>query len=820
MIEIYLAILLFGLGTYLKKQSPIDSKPQPQLQPSVTQPGVTHPGITQPGITHPLQDAITISDNRYFEKDGENLYIYEKNTKDKIRALEDKYSSQLDEQCKTIAPRDFLGLLDNNSKDLYEKRRLDESSLQASDVSDNEVLKYQAKKDKIISKLTGTEIPVTDFTNSKIINKDGYGNIESLNNTWAIPYFGSAAKQSMKEGAFQNKLETFTGSAQYDFHKKEIKPFFVPSKNTSFVNGTPISTDILQNRYNQSNNRTNELPFEPETVGRGVGKGYKSDGVGGFHQFEINDIARPKNIDELRVLSNPKVTYKQPIVAGKGIDKRAKQGDVRKYRPDKFYITNEDHYFKTTGAQIKSKAPEKFIMKTPGRTTSRQVVGSAAPAVNRRPTNIPNFKKSTRNKYSSTGVRNTYQSGSWNADGALSDYGKRSIKLPPNERDTTKRTHITNLVDAVKAIIAPLQDKMKMTRKENIEGNPNPKGYMSANLPSKQTVYDPNDIAKTTIKETLIHDTREGHMAANMPSKQTVYDPNDIARTTIKETTLDTKMETQIKGATKLTVYDPNDLPKTTVKETTLHDTRCGNLTDQCAAKRPTKYNLTPPKTTVKETTIDNIHHTNVAFSAGDGKGYLASNYDAPATQRQSTSDNEYSGNVSAGVNDKGGYLSNEYDAPATQRQTTSDNEYTGSANSSSKASQSYNDAYNARTNPNKEIIAQGRAPTQTGVKVMASSEEQGEVGTNKQNAQINYQNSSVIGNSISAGTAFNYQENTHQTSQRIPLSNKPNIEWTNPQNQSPLDSNPYAISINRSNDGSSVAQYLMEPDTEDDEFV
>ena len=27
-------------------------------------------------------------------------------------------------------------------------------------------------------------------------------------------------------------------------------------------------------------------------VARGVGKGYKSNGSGGFHQFEINDIAQ------------------------------------------------------------------------------------------------------------------------------------------------------------------------------------------------------------------------------------------------------------------------------------------------------------------------------------------------------------------------------------------------------------------------------------------------------------------------------------------------------------------------------------------------
>ena len=90
-----------------------------------------------------------------------------------------------------------------------------------------------------------------------------------------------------------------------------------------------------------------------------------------------------------------------------------------------------------------------------------------------------------------------------------------------------------------------------------------------------------------------------------------------------------------------------------------------------------------------------------------------------------------------------------------------------------------------------------------------------------KQNAQINYQNSSVIGNSISAGTAFNYEENTIQSVQKIPLSNKPNIGMDHQKNQSPLDNNPYAIS-NRTNDTSAFSKYLCEPptDTEEEDFV
>ena len=159
--------------------------------------------------------------------------------------------------------------------------------------------------------------------------------------------FRKLSQSTYERRSFPKQIRNIYGTAQYDFHKKEIKPFFVPSKNTTFINGSPVNSDFLKSRFNQSNNRTNELPFESEMVARGVGKGYKSSGSGGFHQFEINDIARPKTVDELRALSNPKVTYKRPVISGKGIDKRSSQGNVRKYRPDKFYIATEDHLFKT-----------------------------------------------------------------------------------------------------------------------------------------------------------------------------------------------------------------------------------------------------------------------------------------------------------------------------------------------------------------------------------------------------------------------------------------------------------------------------------------
>ena len=61
-----------------------------------------------------------------------------------------------------------------------------------------------------------------------------------------------------------------------------------------------------------------------------MGQNYGNKGVGGFHQYDIQDIARPKTVDELRVLSNPKTTYKQPVLNGKGISVGSADVNVKK----------------------------------------------------------------------------------------------------------------------------------------------------------------------------------------------------------------------------------------------------------------------------------------------------------------------------------------------------------------------------------------------------------------------------------------------------------------------------------------------------------
>ena len=813
MIELYLATLLFGVGTYFGRNTKI-----PVMKNMAA-----------------IRDKnINSSENN---KKPKNLVVYNKQNDKNIFDLEKEYGKSLDSKCRKILPRDFTGLLNKKSQSEYEKKKISEANYL--NEIDSEILKYEPENNRVIkSKLTGNNIELSNFTKSSTIAKDGSAEDNSMNN-WALPHFGGRATQSMKVDSFQNKLETFTGSSKYNFHKKEIKPLFKPNKNIAFNNGSPIYNNNVKDRYIQSNNRNTELPFEQQKVGRGIGQNYGKNGVGGFHQFEIQDIAKPKNVDELRTLSNPKTTYKQPVLSGKGISSRSANVNVKKHRPDKFYTNSPSRYFKTPGANLKGKSPEKFILKSTGRSISKQIVGSAAPGSNIKPYKTPNFKRSTRNNYVNSGVRNLHVSGAWEETDELSDYGKKGIKLSPNERDTTQNKPQTlNFVESVKAIISPLLDKMKKTRKENIIGNPNPEGYLNVNIPNKQTLYDPNDIARTTIKETTLHETGDqnithikkqtlydpndiakttvkettlyesGDQNITHIKKQTIYDPNDIAKTTIKETTIHNTQDGQIKGPIKMTIYDPNDISKTTIKETTLYESGDGNIRPSRPEKSP-NYNIDAPKGTIKETTIDNIHNTNVSYSRGDGYGYLSNEYNAPATQKQFLSDNEYNGNIHSGQNNKGGYLSNEYEAPATQKQFLSDNEYTGSANSVNKASQDYSSARNMITNALKEEVAKGRSFSQHGSKVY-NGEDYMNVLNKKQNATINYQNQSNISTTYQKIPG---KETTNLTTKRVPLTNIPEIERTNPKVLEQLNSNPLAISINRNSENVIETDYTTDED-------
>jgi hypothetical protein len=122
----------------------------------------------------------------------------------------------------------------------------------------------------------------------------------------------------------------------------------------------------------------------------------------------------------------------------------------------------------------------------------------------------------------------------------MADYGKGSIEMRPNERsETSERVMATNLVPAdVVSVIQPFEDAARPTRRSETIGalriTGTPVRYEGG--APMVTVWDPMDVARTTVKEGTIYLDRPGIAATNEggPSRLKVYDPDDIARSTQK----------------------------------------------------------------------------------------------------------------------------------------------------------------------------------------------------------------------------------------------------------------------------------------------
>ena len=535
-------------------------------------------------------------------------------------------------------------------------------------ISKNYRLNNDVPKESVESRLAGVEIPADDFTHNNM-----------------VPYFGGSMRQNMRNDSTQSIMESQSGTFSLLRPKKEVESFCDQKEDVGNVYGSMGAYLQVQDRLEPGRARNNEMPFEKVYVGPGIADGYGSVPVGGFQQFDTQNKVMPKNVDDLRVATKPRLTYEGRHSDGLKHSLPADMGEIYKNRVDTYYDNDSSRYFTTTGAVIKETGRPEELLKAQERVfTSREYGGNAYQKIGSE--TRPDVKESSRQGLSDTGLRNTMID--THGAGEYDDHGKGNILIYANERDVTScRTYEGNLTSAVRALIAPLEDIARSSVKEYTIANARPNGLFNVQVPSKMTIYDPNDVARTTIKETLIHDPHTGNAAG--PQRITVYDPDDVARTTTRQTLPDQENSQNLRGPRKPKTYDPNDKARTTTKETTIDNDRDGNM-DRGVLQ--------------------------------DGGGYETSIYDVKVTQRQFTADNDYSGQAYASKGE--GYSTTKYDAKPTQKQFTTDNDYYGVMGSSGADKQkSYSDMYNAKINTTKELVMTGRTPTQTGVKIASGSD-------------------------------------------------------------------------------------------------
>jgi len=424
-----------------------------------------------------------------------------------------------------------------------------------------------------------------------------------------VPFIKNKNQHNLNFDSNSNRLGRYTGSDEtYRQKKHEVKSFFDVTPNNSYVYGSPSFTETVGlDRYIASQKRQNEKPFQDIRVGPGLAAGYTAEPVGGLNQANARDYVMPYNVDQLRVLTNPKITFEGRVVAGLKSGQRGLQAKPFKHRPEKYYNSTPERG--TLSSAIKaSQLREKFYMKPTQKQYQKEYYGVLGQAQLAKPRKEGAYRRSTKNNYMNPTPRNAYREDAWsineeaNAEG-VGDYGLSSIENKANERDTTQdRFHINNLTITVKKLITPITDFFRRTRKENFIGNIRPEGNMNARMPSKQTIYDPSDVARTTIKEQTIDNDYQGALTGSKKAK--VYDPTDTARTTIKEQTIDSEYVGMLSGNKKQTTYDPDDTTRTTIKEQTVDSEYVGMMSGN---KKQTTYDPNDiTRTTIKEQTIDN----------------------------------------------------------------------------------------------------------------------------------------------------------------------------------------------------------------------
>lgn len=379
----------------------------------------------------------------------------------------------------------------------------------------------------ITSGLSGKVLPSKDFTHNNM-----------------QPFFGARVRQNVDSQANSGRLDRYTGSGVTQVKKQEVEQMF-DNTQTPFGNvyGLEASSDFVHSRINEPRNRAGEKPFEQVRVAPAINEGYGSTGKGGFQQLEVNEFMM-KNIrktEDLRVKTNPKNTYSMPVVEGQQfVGKSAENpGEVRKYRPDAFYSDEDGKHIGIAGQGEYTKEmtrPIQIMPDTNRQETSVEYKGPGASQDFGMNYVVGSYKKPIGNQYGGAGYRNA--DGSQYSSSA-DDYGKSSYDARPNERFYTgDRVMGLNLSPAeAGAVTTHYEDESRPTRRSETVGNihqaANATGY--ANGAPAITVWDPSDIARTTVREGTIHNDRFGIMAiADGPTRLTAYDPEDIARPTQK----------------------------------------------------------------------------------------------------------------------------------------------------------------------------------------------------------------------------------------------------------------------------------------------
>ena len=343
-------------------------------------------------------------------------------------------------------------------------------------------------------------------------------NASDLKHNNMVPFFGSSVKQNMNISN-ESRLDNMIGNGSQHFKKQEQAPLFRPEENMHWAHGTPNQSNFIQSRINPSMSMANVKPFQEVRVGPGLNKENGVLGSGGFNSgMEARDKWISKTVDELRVKNNPKVTYGGVTLGAKSqVTNRGIMGNMEQHKPDTYFINTPERYFTTTGIEKAQTARASQILPTENRTTTTtEYYGAGADAEGNAAYVPGTYMKSKRN------VLDPYNKHITNAHSAnrnLANQGEYGVNGYKDSVLTNNRTLDAGhqpeygIASLTRAVVAPLLDILRPSRKENAIGNLRPTGNAGNIANHAGYVYNPANRTKTTIRE--MTENHNGHQFVN-----------------------------------------------------------------------------------------------------------------------------------------------------------------------------------------------------------------------------------------------------------------------------------------------------------------
>jgi len=322
------------------------------------------------------------------------------------------------------------------------------------------------------------------------------------------PYFGSHIRGQSQDNVTETIMDNYIGTGSQIYQKKEQAPLFAPGENVQYAFGTPNNSDFYQSRVNPSLRMANMKPFDEVHVAPGLGLGYTAEGSGGFNSGMMHrDQWNEKTVDELRVANKPKASgfgligHEGPANSFiKTMATTEQMGHYEKKLPQQSFEMTSDRYMTTTGAEKGAMLHAIPVDRYTARPeTSVSYSGAAGSAISAQ-TVTGEYMESKHQDLGAVPSLPAYASGKGGAMEA--DYGYKTNVAYPNNRTSNKNDGYFGLFSgSMGAVVAPLLDALRPSRKENTVGTLRP--YQNAKSTVEASyMFNPNDRPGPTIRET------------------------------------------------------------------------------------------------------------------------------------------------------------------------------------------------------------------------------------------------------------------------------------------------------------------------------